>query len=71
STSKTYRVFNKITLVIYESMHVIFRVSWNNISNESICIDDLERNFGDLRDKRKEASLNEKKEERCSSLPKV
>ena len=48
STSKVYKVFNKRTLVIEESMHVIFDESCNNISNESICSDDLERNFRDL-----------------------
>ena len=29
-------------------MHVVFDESCNDISNESICSDDLERNFGDL-----------------------
>ena len=29
-------------------MHVVFDESCNNISNESSCSDDLERNFGDL-----------------------
>ena len=48
SISKAYRVFNKRTLVIEESMHVVFDEYCNNISNESICNDDLERNFGDL-----------------------
>ena len=42
STSKAYRVFNKRTLVIEESMHVVFDESCNDISNESICSDDLE-----------------------------
>ena len=51
---------------------MVFDESCNDISNESICSDDLERNFGDLRvsDKgketlssKKEVSLNEKKEE--------
>ena len=41
STSKAYRIFNKRTLVIEESMHVVFDESCNNISNESICSDDL------------------------------
>ena len=39
-------------------MHVVFNESVNNISNEFICSDDLERNFGDLlvsyKDKEKE-----------------
>ena len=48
STSKTYRVFNKKTLVIEKSIHVVFDESWNNVSNESICSDDLEKDFGDL-----------------------
>ena len=34
STSKTYRVFNMRTLVIEESMHVVFDISCNDISNE-------------------------------------
>ena len=41
-TSKAYRVFSKRTLVIEESMHVAFDESCNDISNESICSDDLE-----------------------------
>ena len=48
STSKDYRVFNERTLVIKESMHVVFDESYNDISNELICSDDLERNFGNL-----------------------
>ena len=61
-------------------MHVVFDESCNDISIESICRDYLERNFGDLsvRDKGKETlsskeevSLNEKKEESSSSVPKV
>ena len=48
STRKAYRVFNGRTLVIEESMHVVFYEFYNDISNESICSDDLERNFGDL-----------------------
>ena len=80
SISKIYRVFNKRTLVIEESMHVVFDESCNDISNESICRNDLERNFGDLpvSDKGKETllskeevSLSEKKEESSSSVPKV
>ena len=80
SISKAYRVFNKRTLVIEESMHVVFDKSGKDISNESICRDTLERNFGDLpvNDKGKETlstkeevSLNEKKEESSSSVPKV
>ena len=76
STSKAYRIFNKRTLVIEESMHVVFDESCNNISNESICSDDLERNFGDLLvsdngkeivTSKEEASL---KEEGSSSMPK-
>ena len=79
STSKAYRVFNKKTLVIEESIHVVFDESWNNVSNESICSDDLEKDFGDLlvNDKGKEivpsmqdVNIIEKKEEGSSSLPK-
>ena len=44
-TSKADRVSNKRTLVIEESMHVVFDESYNDISNEFICSDDLERNF--------------------------
>ena len=46
STSIAYRVFNKRTLE--ESINEVFDESCNNISNEFICSDDLEGNFGDL-----------------------
>ena len=48
STSKAYRVFNKRTLVIEKSMHVVFDESCNIVSNESIYSDDLEKDFEDL-----------------------
>ena len=42
-------------------MQVVFDESYNNFSNESICRDDLERNFGDLFVKRKKKNLFEVK----------
>jgi len=79
STSKAYRVFNKRTLVIEESMHVVFDESCNIVSNESIYSDDLEKDFEDLLVSEKgkeivpsmeEVSINEKKEDGSSSMPK-
>ena len=49
SIRKAYRIFNKRTLVIEELMHVVFYEFCNNICNESIWRDDLERKFGDFK----------------------
>ena len=62
TTSKAYRVFNKITLVVKESMHVVFD-EFNTFSKEKIIEEDdevgLHDNLNDLKLKDKSSESDQ------------